>query len=318
VSNILLRLVFLMFVIYLGPVSSASWASPSSLSPSSGRKKAGADSTGSWSKLSVEKRCEGLLDLFKVLSPASVPGWKLVTPQCVISGSIDQGLSWSFEGTWQKGTKALTLQYVVFETDTQKPRTQWCAVKGDKVGCAAPWEHAFAAGDLFAKKSDGEVAFQGVVKLSQGFLNMALKLDEFVSKVEGQPTIFDLPYGDWVRAWAVATRSLPVKADVFTAQYKVDGEGELSGVVFPKGDIPQELRECLGCGKTACEKSPIVFTFKGLGLTMTRRLTDEERDASKRTIGRASWVIMAPTPFVNSQSKWPFICGSHRVSVQKF
>ena len=79
-----------------------------------------------------------------------------------------------------------------------------------------------------------------------------------------------------------------------------------------------ELRECLGCAKTACEKSPISFMFWDLGLTVSRETTPEERQASGLKSGRASWVMMEPTPYVGGEPKWLFLCGSHRMSVQKF
>ncbi len=272
----------------------------------------------SWSKLNIEKRCEGLLKFFNQHSSALIPEWTLIKPQCVISGSVDQDLTWSFEASWQRGAKALPLRYVVAEMRLQKPRTTWCVVKGKKSACAAPWENGFSTGDLFPKKDAAIAAFQGILTLSPGFLTLASRLDEWVSKAGDELKIFDLTYSEWVRAWAKAPRSLPVKKEIFLAEFKVDTESPLTGLVKPKEQMPMELRECLGCAKTACEKSPISFMFWDLGLTVSRETTPEERQASGLKSGRASWVMMEPTPYVASVPKWLFLCGSHRMSVQKF
>ncbi len=271
----------------------------------------------SWSELNVEKRCEGLLKFFNEQSVANTPDWKMIKPQCVISGSVDKDTSWSFEASWQRGAKALPLRFVVSETRLQKPRTSWCVIKGKKSGCASPWENSFTTGDLFVKKEEALAAFQGVIKMSQGFLGMATKLDEWVSKPGGDYKIFDLTYAEWVKAWSKSTRSLPVKKEIFKSDFKADGEGALTGLVIPKEQIPAELRECLGCAKTPCEKAPISFVFWGLGLTISRETTPDERQASGQKSGRASWVMLEPTPFVGGEPKWPFMCGAHRMSIQK-
>lgn len=287
------------------------------LQGSVGAKKPDEPVAPSWSHLNVEKRCEGLLKFFNEQTRIDVPEWKLIKPQCIISGTVDKDLSWSFEASWQRGAKALPIRYVVSETRQQKPRTSWCVVKGKKSACAAPWENSFATGDLFAKKEDAEKAFQAVIKLSQGFLGLASKLDEWVSKAGPEIKIYDLTYVEWARAWSKATRSLPVKKEAFKADYKLDGEGALTGLVIPKDQVPVELRECLGCAKTPCEKAPMTFVFWGLGLTITRETTPEERQASGQKSGRASWAMMEPTPFLGGEAKWPFLCGPHRMSVQK-
>lgn len=281
------------------------------------KKKSEEQVAPSWSDLNIENRCDGLLNFFKQQSILNVAEWTLIKPQCVISGSVDQDLSWSFEASWQRGSKALPLRYIVTESRLQKPRTSWCVIKGKKSACAAPWENGFATGDMFSKKEDGIAAFQGVLKLSSGFLGMASRLDEWVGKAGGETKIFDLSYPDWVRAWSKSPRSLPVKKEVFLAEFIVDKDSSMTGLVKARDQIPMELRECLGCAKSSCDKAPITFMFWDLGLTILRETTAEERQTSGLKAGRASWVMMEPTPYVAGEAKWLFLCGSHRLNVQK-
>jgi hypothetical protein len=276
-----------------------------------------AEPARSWSALNLEKRCEGMLEFLQARTAVDLREWSMIKPQCVVAGGAEGDVSWSLEALWKKGNKALPLRYIVTESKTQKPKTNWCVVKGKKFGCAAPWEAEFSQGKLFPNKKDSTAAYQEVLKFSQGFLGLATKLDEWVGQNGDVSKIFDLPYSDWVKAWSNAPRSLPVNKEVFVAEYQIERNLPTAGVVRIKGDAPKELRECLGCVKTSCEKSPILFSFSGLGLTFTRDLTAEERESSPLKTARVAWIMMEPTPFVAGEPKWPFLCGEHRFNIVK-
>ena len=153
--------------------------------------------------------------------------------------------------------------------------------------------------------------------ITPGFVALATKLDEWVGKAGGTPRLFDVTYDAWVAAWAKAPRSLPVTGGIAVADYVVDRDSKTSGLVRFKEDIPQALRECLGCGKTPCDRSPVTFMFSGLSLTMSRDLTPDEQKIAQAKSVNVSWIMMEPTPFIAGEAKWPFLCGEHRFNVQK-
>lgn len=276
-----------------------------------------AEPAQTWSGLDLEKRCEGLLEFLRAKSAAELPDWTMIKPQCVIAGDSNGEVSWSLEASWKKGAKALPLRYTVTEIRSQKPKTSWCVVKAKKSACAAPWENEFSQGKLFTKKEDGRSAYQAVLKLSQGFMVLATRLDEWVGKGKDQIRVYDSLYSDFVKAWASSPRSLPVKKDVFVAEYALDRDSTTSGQVNFKDELPEALRTCFGCAKTPCNKSPISFTFSGLSLLMSRDLTPEEQQVSTVKTAQVSWLIMEPTPFLAGEPKWPFLCGEHRFVIQK-
>ena len=270
-----------------------------------------------WSDIPLEKRCEGLLTFMRSTTATDLAGWTLTKPQCVVAGDATGAVSWSLEAAWQKGTKALPLRYQIDETNTQKPKVTWCIVKGKSVGCAAPWDTAFSQGKLYPTPEVAKAAFSGVMQISQGFVSLATKLDEWTGKKGLGINIFDLSYANYVKAWAQSTRSLPVTGGVAVADYTLDGEGSLTGNVKFQGETPMSLRECLGCPQTECAKSPVTFSFSGLGLTISRQLTAEEQKNTRAKSMSVSWIMMEPTPFSGGESKWPFLCGEHRFNVQK-
>ena len=304
----------LIFILGLGMESFAAEPGPASKkSPT----KVEAPVAATWSDVALEKRCEGLLAFMRSATTTELPEWSLTKPQCVVAGDATGTVSWYLEAAWQKGAKALPLRYQIDETTTQKPKVTWCVVKGKNIGCAAPWDTTFSQGKLYPSPEAAKAAFAGVMQISQGFVSLATKLDEWTGKKGQGLSIFDLSYPNYVKAWAQSTRSLPVTGGVAVAEYSLEAEGSLTGNVKFQGDIPMSLRECLGCAKSDCAKSQVNFSFSGLGLTISRQLTAEEQKISKAKSMSVSWIMMEPTPFSGGEGKWPFLCGEHRFNVQK-
>jgi hypothetical protein len=280
--------------------------------------KAAKDVSQPWANISWDKRCEGLLAFMTSTSVGVLPQWTIDKPECVIAGGVDGDITWSLDGKWRNGNKILPLRYKVMTSTKQKPKVFWCVIKGTKAGCSTVWANSFTEGALYETAEAAKAAFEGVSKISTGFLSLATKLDEWVGLKATAEQIFDLPYADWVKAWAKSPRSLPTKDGPALAAYSVDQNDAMKGLVQFKGDIPAALRACLGCAKTACESTPISFTFKGLSLTMDRVLSEGEQKSAGMKEGRASWMMSESTPFVGGEAKWAMLCGEHRFNIQKF
>jgi hypothetical protein len=280
-------------------------------------KKEKQDKFGTWMDVALEKRCEGLLKFLNDASKIELPDWIVTNPQCVIAGGSQGDVSWTIDASWQKGSKALPLRFSVIETSQQKAKTIWCVVKGKVAGCASPWETTFSQGKMFTKAKDAKDAYNNILKISQGFLSLASKLDEWVGRRGESIRFFDVTYNEWIRAWVQSPRSLPVKEGILIGEYAPDGDSATTGVVKFKGELPVSIRECLGCPTTVCERAPVTFSFSGLSLTLTRVLQPEEQKALNAKSASMSWIMMEPTPFISGVPKWPFMCGEHRFNVQK-
>lgn len=272
----------------------------------------------SWSDVSFDRRCDGLLDFFKAVSVKDMPGWSLRKPRCVSSGVAAGDSKWSFDIDYVKGETTMTLRYIVEEIKGRKASTFWCQFKGDQSSCASPWDNGFFRGDLYPKVDDAKLAYENLVKKNPGLLSLVTHLDAWISK-EGQgEKIFGLSYDTWLEGWVKTIRRLPTKDGDVLAEFSPKLDSLKAGTVVFKGVIPQSLRNCLGCGKTPCEKSVVNYEFHGLGLALERRLTADEQKASDRKVGRGSWVLTESSPIVSGKPKWPFLCGEHRYNIQKF
>jgi len=271
----------------------------------------------SWSDLSFEKRCEGLLDFLKALSAKELPGWTVKKPRCVISGSAAGDAKWILDVDLVKGSGMETIRYVVDEPKGRKPNIFWCLFKGDASGCASPWDNSFATGELFRNKEAAAAAYDQLVKKLPGLLSLVTNLDSWIGRQGKSEKIFGIDYVAWVNEWVKALRRLPIKDKEVTADFDPERENPKVGTIIFKGAMPVELRDCLGCGKTACDKSLVGYEFSGMGLNITRRLTPEEQKMSDIKIAKAVWIMVEPTPFVGRQAKWHFMCGENRYSIQK-
>jgi len=272
----------------------------------------------SWSDLSYESRCEGLLEFLKAVSPKLTPGWVVKKPRCVISGSAAGDAKWVLDVDYSKGSILLPLRYIIEELKGRRPNVFWCLFKGDLSACAHPWDHSFSKGDLFKESSEAKNAYDQLIKKQPGFLSVVTNLDAWIGRQGKTDKIFGTEYRDWINEWTKTARQLPVKEAVVTADFDPERENPKVGSVTFKGAIPQSLRDCLGCGKTPCDKSLVGYEFSGMGLLMTRRLTAEEQKTREVKLAKAAWVMVEPTPFVDRKAKWHFLCGENRFSIQKF
>jgi len=270
-----------------------------------------------WTDISVDKKCEGLLEFFKAALPKQVPGWILKKPQCVISGVATGDSKWIFDVILVRSKKSLQLRYIVEEPRGKKPSVQWCQFKGDLSGCAHPWDSSFAVGDLFKTPAAAKAAYDQVLKESSGLLTLVTTIDAWVGKPGKSDLVFDTDYRTWIDEWVKTVQRLPTKDGDVTVDFNPERENSKVGLVEFKGSIPQSIRDCLGCGKTPCEKSQPSYEFNGIGLSLTRRLTPEEMKTSDLKVARASWLLLEPKAYSGSQPKWPFLCGEHRFNIQK-
>ena len=273
--------------------------------------------SSSWSDLSFEKRCEGMLDFLKGLSSKELPGWALKKPRCVISGSAAGDAKWVFDVDFVKGSATETVRYIVDEPKGRKPNIFWCLFKGDVSGCASPWDNSFGVGGLFRGKQAATTAYDQLIKKLPGMLSIVTNLDAWIGRQGKSEKIFGVEYVEWVNEWVKTPRRLPIKDKEVTADFDPERENPKVGSVIFKGAMPSELRECLGCGKTACDKSLVGYEFIGMGLNLTRRLTPEEQKTSDSKIAKAAWIMVEPTPYVGKQARWHFMCGENRYNVQK-
>jgi hypothetical protein len=270
-----------------------------------------------WSDISADKKCEGLLAFFKAALPKQVPGWTLKKPQCVISGVATGDSKWIFDVILVQNKKSLQLRYVVDEPRGKKPVVQWCQFKGDLSGCAHPWDNSFAVGDFYKTPAAAKSAYDQLVKEASGLLTFVTTIDAWVGKPGKRDLIFDTDYRTWIDEWVKTAQRLPTKDGDALVDFNPERENSKVGLVEFKGAIPQSLRECLGCGKTPCEKSQPSYEFNGIGLSLVRRLTPEELKTSDLKVAKASWVLIEPKAYSGNVPKWPFLCGEHRFNIQK-
>ena len=273
--------------------------------------------SSSWSDLSFERRCEGLLDFLKTLSAKEVPGWIIKKPRCVISGSAAGDAKWVLDVDYSKGSLVESIRYVIDEPKGRKPNIFWCLFKGDASGCASPWDNSFATGELYKRDDLAKAAYDQLIKKLPGLLSVVTNLDAWTGRQGKSEKIFGVEYVQWVNDWVKTIRRLPVKDKEVDADFDPERENPKVGTVIFKGVMPSELRDCLGCGKTACDKSLVGYEFSGIGLSITRRLTPEEQKSSDVKVAKAAWIMLEPTPFVGRNAKWHFLCGENRYSIQK-
>ncbi len=272
-----------------------------------------------WSDLDAEKRCEGLLAFTITSAKVANPNWTLEKPECVISGSVGGDMSWSLNGRWRLGAKTLPLRYtVVYSQKNIKTLVQWCVIKGSKAGCSNVWSNSFNEGDLYPSPAEAREAFDGVSKISTGFLNIATKIDEWVGIKTTGEKIFALNYTDWIKIWVNAPRSLPTKDGPAQGIYETKGALDTSGSLEFKGKVPPSLAKCLGCENDLCPKGSVNFRFSGITLVLERAYSEAQQRKTELKYAQALWVMTAPTPFESGKPLWPMFCGVEKFTIQKF
>lgn len=272
----------------------------------------------SWTDLDVDKRCEGFLAFVRAAGLESNPEWTLEKPECVIEGSSGEEISWSLDTKWRLGTKILPLRFAIISTNSAKFRAEWCVIKGRKIGCTSVWNNSFNKGNLYASPEEARTAFDGVSKISTGFLKIATKIDEWVGRNGTTQKIFGFPYSDWVKAWASAPRSVPTPDGPASASYELASGSDFSGHLNFSTEVPAALRECLGCEDKKCSRGPLTFLFSDLLFTIEHELSESQRKTMGVKVGSAAWVMVSPTPFTSAAPNWAMLCGNHRFNVQKF
>ncbi len=270
----------------------------------------------SWADVPMEKRCEIFWAFITTTAAKTLPGWTMAGPSCEVAGGSRGDLSWALDFVAKKDAKSLAMRLAIQESPRLKPEVTWCLISNKKMGCAAPWESAFARGALFKNAESAKTAYAEVTAMSQGFVLLVTDVDAWAGRPGGDPVLFDVPFDEWVKGWVSATRSLPVKEGPFVADYQLDAKSKKSGLVTVK-DLPKSLRECLGCAKPLCDGSSMTFLFSGLSLTITRELTREEEAAKGQKSASVSWLMLEPTPFKAGKGRWPMLCGEYRFNVQK-
>ena len=272
----------------------------------------------SWADVSLDKRCEGLLEFLKARVAKELSAWSLKKPQCVISGSVVGDAKWTLDVILQQANKSFPFRVVIDEPKGRKPSVVWCLTKGELSACANPWDNTFALGDLYPKAQDAKAAYDNLIKNAPGLLGMVTTLDAWTGKQGKVETIFGVEYTEWINELFKSLRKLPTKDGDVSVDFNPERENVKIGTVQFKGVIPQSLRECLGCGKTACEKSIAGYEFSGIGLSLARRLTPEEQKTYGSKFAKASWILTEKSPASANQAKWPLLCGEHRFNIQKF
>jgi hypothetical protein len=270
-----------------------------------------------WVDVPMEKRCEAFWAFVSDVGQKHLSGWVMSKPKCEIAGGSSGEWSWALEFTAIRHKTAIPMRISIQESLTLKPEVAWCLIRNNKVGCAAPWESAFARGTLFANPENAKAAYSNVTKMSHGFLLLVTDVDGWVGRPGGSEMLFGVTYEDWIKGWVAASRSLPVGDKPFVADYKLDPNVPKSGNVQVK-EMPKSLQECLKCPKAMCDGVGLTFTFSGLSLRISREITGDERAEKGQKVAMASWIMLDQTPFTEGKGRWPMLCGEHRFNIQKF
>jgi hypothetical protein len=282
-------------------------------------KPSPAKSSGtSWADLEVDKRCEGLLSFVRTAGIESIPDWILEKPECLIEGSSGGEITWSLDTKWRFGTKVLPLRFAIISSNMSKFHAEWCIIRGSKTGCTSVWNNSFDKGNLYKSREEARAAFDGVSKISTGFLKIATKVDEWVGREGTTRKIFGFPYNTWTKAWVSAPRSVPTPDGPASASYELVSGSEFSGRLKFATEVPAALRECLGCEDKQCTHGQLTFAFSDLLFTVEHEISEPQQKKMGVKVGSATWVMVSPTPFTSAVPNWAMLCGNHRFNIQKF
>ena len=271
-----------------------------------------------WGDLEIDKRCEGLLSYVRAAGSESIPEWTLEKPECLIEGSSVGDLRWSLDTKWRLGTKTLPLRFAIISSNSSKFHAEWCVVKGRKAGCTTVFNNSFDIGNLYPSREEAKSAFDGVSKISTGFLKIATKIDEWVGGEGTTRKIFGFPYVDWVKAWTTSSRSLPTPDGPASASYELVSGSLTSGRLRFGAEAPAALRECLGCDDNLCSQGALTFVFSDILLRVEHELSAAQQSKLGVKTASAAWVMSSPTPFTTAVPNWTMLCGNHRFNIQKF